>query len=209
VLSLSQILTFLAAAMLLTLTPGPDNLMVLGISLSRGGRQGIIFGVGCALGCVSHVFMAIIGISAFIIASPKAFFMLKFVGGAYLIYLGSQLFLGERSKKIDIPKLPDDSSNKVIFIKGLVASSINPKVAIFFISFLPQFVVPHQGNITFQFSVLSLIFILQAVFVFCFIGYFSGAIGNLLRKNVNIVSWLDWIGGALLVFLGIRMWFGS
>ena len=188
---------------------GPDNLMVLGIALSRGKLQGIIFGLGCALGCLSHTFMAILGISTFIVASPKAFFVLKFAGGGYLMYLGIQIFFDQKYTKIDDHKLSDFSSNKMIFIKGLFASSINPKVALFFISFLPQFVVPSQGNIAFQFGVLSLLFILQAVLIFCLIGYFSGSVGNFLRNDMKMISWLDRISGILLVFLGIRIWISS
>ncbi len=208
-LTLSQILAFLATAMMLTLTPGPDNLMILGIALSKGKRQGMIFGLGCALGCLSHTFMAIVGVSAFILASPKAFFALKFAGGTYLIYLGSQILFNQKYKKINIPELSDYSSSKIIFIKGLAASSINPKVALFFIAFLPQFVAPYQGNATFQFGVLSLIFILQAVFIFSLIGYFSGSIGSLFRHHIKVISWLDRISGTLLMLLGIRIWISS
>jgi threonine/homoserine/homoserine lactone efflux protein len=208
-LSFSQVLAFLVTAMVLTFTPGPDNLMVLGIALSKGKRQGMIFGLGCALGCLTHIFMAVIGVSTFINTSPKAFFVLKFAGGAYLIYLGAQIFFNKNYTVIGAPISSDFSSTRRIFIKGLLASSINPKVALFFISFLPQFIFPHQGNVAFQFGFLGLVFIFQAIVIFCLIGYFSGLIGSMFRHNIKMISWLDRISGTFLVLIGIQIWISS
>uniref|UniRef100_A0A8W7PUZ1 LysE family translocator n=1 Tax=Anopheles coluzzii TaxID=1518534 RepID=A0A8W7PUZ1_ANOCL len=85
-----QLATFTAAAMLITLSPGPDNLMVLSLGIAKGRRQGMAFGLGCALGCITHTLLAALGVSALIAASPTAFGLLKFAGGAYLVYLGWQ-----------------------------------------------------------------------------------------------------------------------
>jgi len=205
-LTLSQILTFLIAAIVLTISPGPDNLMVLGISLSKGRRQGIIFGLVCALGCLSHTLMAIVGISALIISSPNAFAILKFFGGAYLIYLGIQIFLTQKNVATNTQDSLHNGSVSIIFVKGLLASSINPKVFLFFVSFLPQFVVPLQGNVPLQLAMLSVIFIAQAIFIFSLVGYFSGSIGDVLRRSRKINLWLDRISGGILVLLGIRIW---
>lgn len=208
-LTFSQILAFLFTAVILTITPGPDNLMVLGISLSKGKRQGIIFGLGCGLGCLSHTLMAVVGISVLIVSSPKAFAMMKFIGGAYLFYLGAQTFLNQKYITTNNQQSLQDTSISITFVRGLLASSLNPKVALFFISFLPQFVIADQGNVTLQLVVLSCIFIVQAIFIFSLIGYFSGSIGNILRCNPRMNLWLDRISGGILVLLGIRIWVTS
>lgn len=205
--TLSQIFAFLITAVILTVTPGPDNLMVLGISLSKGRRLGIIFGIGCALGCLSHVLIAMLGVGIIIISSPNLFAMLKFLGGAYLIYLGASILLTHKYGKLSEQKTTHYQDASLTFVKGLLASSINPKVALFFISFLPQFVVPHQGDVAIQLGVLSILFITQAIFIFSLIAYFSGSIGNALRCNPKTGLWLNRISGSLLVLLGIRTWF--
>lgn len=181
-ITLSQTFTFLITAVILTITPGPDNLMVLGISLSKGRRQGIIFGIGCALGCLSHALIAVLGVGIIIIFSPNLFAILKFLGGVYLIYLGASILLTNKYGKFS-EKTTNYQDASLTFIKGLLASSINPKVALFFISFLPQFVVSHQGHVAIQLGLLSIIFITQAIFIFSLIAYFSGSIGNILRCN--------------------------
>lgn len=208
-LTLSQILAFLIAAIVLTISPGPDNLMVLGISLSKGRRQGIIFGLGCALGCLSHTLMAVVGISVLIVSSPKAFAIMKFIGGAYLFYLGIQTFLNQKYITTNNQQSLRGISISTTFVRGLLASSLNPKVALFFVSFLPQFVIADQGNVTLQLTVLSGIFILQAIFIFSLVGYFSGSIGDVLRCNPKMNLWLDRISGGILVLLGIRIWVTS
>jgi threonine/homoserine/homoserine lactone efflux protein len=205
-LTLSQVFSFLITAVILTVTPGPDNLMLLGISLSKGRRQGIVFGIGCALGCLSHTLISMLGVGMIIISSPNLFAILKFLGGVYLIYLGANILLTHKYAKFSEQKTTNYQNTSLMFIKGLCASSINPKVALFFISFLPQFVVSHQGHVVIQLGVLSIIFIGQAIVIFSLIGYFSGSIGNVLRCNPKAGFWLDRISGSLLVLLGIRTW---
>lgn len=148
-LTFQQLLGFLVAAVLVTMAPGPDNLMVLGIGMSKGRRQGIAFGLGCAVGCLSHTLLAVAGISALIAASPAAFMALKTVGGLYLLWLGlnawrsAGAFSSHAATAIEM-------SPKNLFMKGVFANAINPKVALFFFSFLPQFVIPANGGAGWQ-----------------------------------------------------------
>ena len=145
-LSPDQFLAFLAAAVLITASPGPDNLMVLGVGMSRGRRQGMAFGLGCALGCLTHTVLATIGVSALLAASPTALTALKVVGGLYLVWLGIGALRSRGGARVDgAGALPDESLLR-LFGKGLFANSINPKVVLFFLSFLPQFIVAGQGN---------------------------------------------------------------
>lgn len=203
-LTAAQILSFLLAALLITATPGPDNLMVLGMGMSRGRARGIAFGLGCALGCLSHTVLAVVGVSAMIAASPMAFTALKWVGGAYLVWLGIQALRHAGSGRLEAQGLPGQLL-RTLFAKGMVANAVNPKVVLFFLSFLPQFVVPSQGAVGLQLGVLGLVFTLQAAVLFGLLGYFAGAIGGWLNRRPRAGLWLDRIAGTVFIGLGLRM----
>lgn len=200
-----QFLGFLAAAMLITISPGPDNLMVLSIGMSRGRQQGVAFGLGCALGCLSHTTLAALGISALIAASPLAFSLLKIAGGLYLIYLGIGAIRSRGMiKPGDSSAMPDESLRK-LFTKGLIANSINPKVVLFFLSFLPQFVIQADGHVAWQTAQLGLVFTAQGVVLFGLLGYFSGAVGAWLTRRPRAGLWMDRIAGTIFIGLGLRL----
>jgi threonine/homoserine/homoserine lactone efflux protein len=201
----AQLLSFTLTAILITATPGPDNLMVLGMGMSKGPRQGIAFGLGCALGCLSHTLLAVLGVSALVAASPLAFTALKWLGGGYLVWLGVNALrlAGQGPKLSGLDAGPD--STRSLFLKGMVANTINPKVVLFFLSFLPQFVVPDQGRIGMQLGILGFIFAVQAGILFAAIAYFAGSIGGLLTRRPRASIWLDRIAGAVFVILGLRM----
>ena len=157
-----QFLGFLLAAILITASPGPDNLMVLGVGISRGRKQGIAFGLGCALGCLSHTLLATLGVSAVIAASPLAFATLKICGGLYLVWLGVQAWRSGGATKVEKLAASNESLRR-LFAKGLFANAINPKVVLFFLSFLPQFVIVERGAVSWQTAQLGLVFTAQAV----------------------------------------------
>lgn len=207
-LTLSQFLPFLLAALLITATPGPDNLMVLGMGMSRGRRQGMAFGLGCALGCLSHTLLAAVGVSALVAASPLAFTLLKWAGGAYLVWLGVQAIRstlghagGGAVRAVGGPGEP----LLRLFLKGMFANAINPKVVLFFLSFLPQFVVPGNGPVGLQLGLLGLVFTAQAALLFGLLGYFAGGIGGWLNRSPRAGLWLDRIAGTVFIGLGVRM----
>lgn len=204
-LSPDQFLAFLAAAVLVTASPGPDNLMVLGVGMSRGRRQGMAFGLGCALGCLTHTVLATIGVSALLAASPVAFTALKVAGGLYLVWLGIGALRSRGGAKVDgAAALPDESLLR-LFGKGLFANSINPKVVLFFLSFLPQFIVAGQGNASWQTAQLGLVFTAQACVLFGLLGYFSGAVGLWLNRRPRAGLWLDRVAGTIFIGLGLRL----
>jgi len=200
----TQIVSFLLTTILLTATPGPDNLMVLSIGISGGRRSGMAFGLGCAVGCLSHTVLAVVGVSAILAASPVAFMLLKWTGGAYLVWLGIQAL-----RKAGLGQMPSGSAGekslRSLFLQGLIANAINPKVVLFFLSFLPQFVVESQGQVEWQLGLLGLLFSLQAAVLFSLLGYFSGAIGAWLNHRPAAGRWLDRVAGAIFVVLGARM----
>ena len=200
-LSPEQLMAFLAAAMLVTASPGPDNLMVLGVGMSRGRRQGMVFG----LGCLTHTLLASIGVSALLAASPTAFTVLKVAGGLYLVWLGIGAIRSRGGAKVDgAAALPDESLLR-LFGKGLFANSINPKVVLFFLSFLPQFIVAGQGNPSWQTAQLGLVFTAQACVLFGLLGYFSGAVGLWLNRRPRAGLWLDRVAGTIFIGLGLRL----
>jgi threonine/homoserine/homoserine lactone efflux protein len=203
-ISPEQFAGFLAAALLITVSPGPDNLMVLGMGMSRGRKQGMVFGLGCALGCLSHTILATLGVSALIAASPTAFTALKVFGGLYLIWLGIGALRSRGGARVEGGGLPDESLLR-LFGKGLFANAINPKVVLFFLSFLPQFVVTARGDASWQTAQLGLIFTLQACILFGLLGYFSGAVGKWINRNPRAGMWLDRVAGAIFVGLGLRL----
>ncbi|MEH6433929.1 LysE family translocator [Massilia sp. DD77] len=199
-----QFAGFLAAAVLITLSPGPDNLMVLSLGIAKGRARGIAFGLGCALGCLNHTILAVIGVSALIAASPTAFMALKIAGGLYLIWMGWQAIRSRGGAKVGAAGGADETPGQ-LFVKGLVANSINPKVVLFFLSFLPQFVVATRGDANWQTAALGLTFTAQAALLFGMLGYFSGAIGQWLNRTPTAGLWLDRVAGAIFIGLGLRL----
>ncbi len=205
-LSPDQFLAFLAAAMLITLSPGPDNLMILSFGVSRGRRQGMTFGLGCALGCLSHTLLATLGVSALIAASLWAFTALKICGGLYLVWLGIGALRSQGSTfQASSEAGQSQDSLRALFVKGLIANAINPKVVLFFLAFLPQFVRTAEGSIAWQTAQLGIVFTLQAAILFGLLGYFSGHVGQMLVRSRKAGMWLDRIAGAIFVLLGLRL----
>jgi threonine/homoserine/homoserine lactone efflux protein len=204
-LTLPQFATFLAAAILITLAPGPDNLMVLSIGMARGRKPGVAFGLGCALGCLNHTLLAALGVSALIAASPTAFTALKIVGGLYLLWLGIQAIRNARA--LGAPqggKALSETPGK-LFVKGLVANAINPKVILYFLAFLPQFVDSPRGHVAWQVVQLGVIFTVETLIIFGAIGWFAGNVGERLARRPAIGTWLDRVAGGIFVALGLRL----
>ncbi|HEX8964595.1 MAG TPA: LysE family translocator [Rhodocyclaceae bacterium] len=203
-LTLPQFAAFLAAAVLITLAPGPDNLMVLSIGMARGRKPGVAFGLGCALGCLNHTLLAALGVGALIAASPLAFTALKVAGGLYLMWLGVQAIRQARPVGVPRAAAPAESPGR-LFVKGLVANAINPKVVLFFLAFLPQFVDAPRGHAGWQMAQLGLVFTFETVLIFGAIGWFSGHVGERLARNPSLGAWLDRTAGGIFVLLGAKL----
>jgi threonine/homoserine/homoserine lactone efflux protein len=199
-----QFFGFLLAAILLTASPGPDNLMVLGLGMSKGRKQGMVFGLGCALGCLSHTFLAVIGVSAIIAASPTAFTALRIGGGLYLVWLGIGALRSTGGQSAARAQAPAQSL-KNLFMKGLLANAVNPKIVLFFLSLLPQFVIAANGNVPGQMLALGVTFTVQAAILFGLLGYFAGAIGTWLERKPGAGKWLDRLAGTVFIALGLKL----
>ena len=202
-LSVEQFFGFLLATSLITVAPGPDNMMVLSIGMSKGRKPGIAFGLGCALGCLSHTLLAALGVSALIAASAEAFTTLKICGGLYLVWLGFNALRSAGGTSIK-----DAGANQTpmgLFVKGIFVNAINPKVILFFMSFLPQFVVPGNGSVTAQMALLGITFTVQAAVIFGLLGNFAGTVGQWVNSSPRIGFALDRLTGIIFVGLGLRL----
>jgi threonine/homoserine/homoserine lactone efflux protein len=148
-----RFLVFLASAALLAITPGPGIFYVLARSLSGGRREGLHSSVGTFVGGLSHVFAAALGVSAVLAASAVVFHAVKYAGAAYLMWLGIRMI---RSRNIEVSTAPATPSHGA-FRQGILTEILNPKTALFFLSFIPQFITPERGHVFFQFIVLGIL----------------------------------------------------
>jgi threonine/homoserine/homoserine lactone efflux protein len=203
-----QFAAFLAAAVLVSLSPGPDNLMVLSLGAARGRLQGMAFGLGCAMGCLNHTLLAAVGVGALIAASPLAFTALRVAGGLYLMRLGWLALKSRGGAKVDTAAVASETPAQ-LFWRGVVANAINPKVVMLFLAFLPQFVDSTRGDAPWQIVQLGLTFTLQAALIFGALGWFAGQVGAWLNRHGNAGLWLDRTAGVIFVGLGLRLIFGG
>ncbi len=202
---LEVLLAFLAASALITIAPGPDNLMVLSVGISRGRMAGIGFGLGCALGCFVHTLWATLGIGAVVMASEDTFTVLKMAGAAYLVYIGVMTW--RFAGKASLIKLDDGSAEPMMvhLRRGFIANVINPKVALFFIAFLPQFADPGRGPVWLQMVLLGAVFAAQTVLIFGSLGWFAGGIGARLQRQPALAVWLDRCAGTIFFALALHL----
>ena len=204
-LTLDQLLAFLLAASLITISPGPDNLMVLSLGMSRGRKQGMAFGLGCALGCLSHTLLAAVGVSSLLLASPIAFTALRVGGGLYLFWLGVQALRSRGGAHVP-SDAPDQTAMQLLW-RGVLANAINPKVMLFFLAFLPQFVQADRGDVSWQLAALGVAFTAQAAALFSALGYFAGTVGQWFARWPVVAVWFDRLAGLIFCGLGARlMW---
>jgi len=188
--------------MALTLAPGPDNLFVLTQGLARGRKPAIVTALGMCSGVSVHTAAAALGISAVFYSSVLAFDIVKYAGAAYLLWLAWRTLREPSSARL---AAADARPLALLFKRGFIMNVLNPKVALFFLAFLPQFVVAGNGPVAVQMMFLGLIFMLQAVAIFCAIAYFSGGIGRRILANQKLARWFDWLTAGVFVSLGIRL----
>ncbi|MCG8309064.1 MAG: LysE family translocator [Cytophagales bacterium] len=181
-MELGVILSFIGAAVILSLMPGPDNLFVLIESLTKGPKNGIAISVGLGLGVLIHTLAAATGLSIIIQKSAIAFSIVKYFGAFYLFYLA---FTAYKEKQVDLKFHTTKNRDEVRVIhlirKGFLMNVLNPKVSLFFIAFLPQFVTGNGYNVTVQMILLGVIFMIQALLIFGLVAVLSGR----LTKYVN------------------------
>jgi threonine/homoserine/homoserine lactone efflux protein len=192
---------FLAAGILLNLTPGPDTVYILGRSIAQGREAGIASALGICVGSIFHTCAAALGLSAILATSALAFGAL---GGAYLIFLGIKMIL-DRRKHLSLPSHFRRRTTSAAFRQGVFTNILNPKVALFFLAFLPQFIDPTSSVKVLAFLALGFAFVTTGTIWCLILAWFASAFSERLRTNETVAQWLNRTAGALFVFLGLRL----
>ncbi len=213
-----HLLLFMAAGLLLNLTPGPDVLYIVTHALRSGARAGMWAALGITAGCFVHIFAAALGVSALMAASSTAFALLKWAGAAYLVYVGGRMVLARapsvsglsamntiaNGQRISCPK-----ALKSVFFQGFWTNALNPKVALFFLAFVPQFITPAIDNKPLAFLLLGLLFNFNGLWVN--IGWALAAAW--MARRVNAVQrgmhWLERVAGVLFIGFGFKLAFSD
>ena len=198
-----DIALFLVASALLTIAPGPDIVYVLTRGISQGPRAGFAAALGFATGCVFHTLLAALGIAALIRSSEIAFDLVRYVGAAYLVWIGVQA-LRHRSR-FSIEGGGGARALTTIYRQSVIGNALNPKVTLFFLSFLPQFVNTSAGHVGWQMALLGAIFMVQTIVIFGVVALFSGWIGAWIRRKPAIGTRLNVFAGPTFIALGIRV----
>ncbi len=195
-------LTFLIAALMLNIAPGPDMLYVIGRSLGQGRKAGIVSALGIFVGCWAHILAAAFGIAALLRSSPIAFNMVRYAGAGYLVYLGVKMIV--KRGNLAAQQLKPDSL-AAIFRQGVITNVLNPKVALFFLAFLPQFIDARRGSVVWQILLLGLIFNIGGTVVNLGVACAGGTLGELLRRNARFARLQQWFTGLVFIGLGARL----
>ena len=211
-MSTDELLLFIAAGLLLNLTPGPDVLYVVSNALRSGARTGMVAALGITAGCFVHIFGAAVGLSALMAGSAMAFSILKWAGAAYLLYVGLHLLRPGPDAVVDLSRVPPLSGEflgpgrfRPIFFRGFWTNVLNPKVALFFLAFVPQFITPEMDNKPVAFLLLGLLFNFNALWV----NFGWALVAAFLVRRSGVVQrslrWLDRLAGALFVAFGVKL----
>ena len=207
---LHQLLLFIAAGWLLNLTPGPDVLYIVSHSLRSGGRAGIVAGLGITAGCFVHIAAAAVGVGALLAASAAAFNVLKWLGAAYLLFIGLRLLFARAggsplARAAEQVGRHEPAELRRVFLGGFWTNVLNPKVALFFLAFVPQFIAPGTQNTALVFVLLGVLFNLNAIPVN--VGWALAAAW--MARRVGAVQrgmqWLDRAAGVLFIGFGLRL----
>lgn len=195
---------FLTASILLTLAPGPDILYLLTKSLSDGAKSGIILACGLVSGIVFHTTLVMVGVAALIKSSATALLLLKIFGAAYLLFLAFGAFKSARAgKKLSLSKSGAKSSLAALYKRGVLMNVLNPKVLLFFLAFLPQFVDLNGSSL--QILFLGVVFAAQALIIFSIIALCAGRVRNLILRKKNIGQILNFVEAAVLTLIAVGL----
>jgi len=204
-----HLLLFIAAGWLLNLTPGPDVLYIVSNSLRSGARAGVVAGLGITAGCFLHIFAAALGVSALLAASSTAFTVLKYIGAAYLLWVGVKILLAKAPlHSPDLMNMAGEAGKprglSQVFLGGFLTNVLNPKVAIFFLAFVPQFIAPDADNKALAFVLLGVIFNLNAIPVNS--GWALAAAWMARRKAMQeSLLWLDRAAACMFIGFGLKL----
>jgi threonine/homoserine/homoserine lactone efflux protein len=196
---------FMAASWALILAPGPDTLYVITRGVSQGRKAGLLSALGVTLGILVHTVFAAFGLAMILQTSAMAFLMVKYIGAGYLVFLGIKALRNKSS--FSLLAQAEEMDSRTVLWQGMLSNVLNPKIALFFLAFLPQFVDQSSRYISVQMVVLGLTFAGCGVIFLSVVGYFAGGIGHWLSHKPQIANKLRWLTGIILVGLGLRLAF--
>jgi threonine/homoserine/homoserine lactone efflux protein len=199
----AKLALFVGISWALIIAPGPDMLYVITRGMAYGRKAGILSAIGVICGILVHTMAAAFGITLIFQTSAHAFLVVKYLGAIYLIYLGIKAWQDKGTFSLQTPT--SSMSSQALFWQGVLSNVLNPKIAIFFLAFLPQFVDKGNSHVTLQMVILGLTF---ASFGLCFllvVGYSSGAIGSWLTHRPHYAQFLQRLSGSILIGLGVRL----
>ena len=204
-LGIHELWLFILSGVLLNITPGPDTVYVIGRSMQMGWRGGAAAAFGISCGCLFHVAAAAIGLSALLMASSTAFSILKLVGAVYLVVTGLQMLWSRPALAAAMDEAGRNASLQRVFLQGVFTNALNPKVALFFLAFLPQFVAADSAHKTLAFLVLGLIFITGGTLWCLGLAAFAAKAAGGIRQSAGAIGWINRSLGALFIYLGVRV----
>lgn len=196
---------FILAGLILNLTPGADTMYILGRSVSQGKKAGILSALGIATGALVHCLFAALGLSVILAKSALAFEIVKYIGAAYLIYLGIKMLISKTDENFELKNNNERVNYRKIYLSGILTNVLNPKVALFFLAFLPQFINPEYSQSFLPFLILGLTFVTTGTIWCLALAVFSSKLSDTIRKNYMIKKWLDKITGGIFIALGIKL----
>jgi threonine/homoserine/homoserine lactone efflux protein len=206
-LGVHDLSVFIAAGVLLNLTPGPDTALVIGQSMRHGTRGGVLAALGVSAGCFVHISSAAIGLSALLLTSAFAFTVIKWMGVCYLCYAGLRMLFARETKSKPVNNPPKPS--KSIFWQGFLTNALNPKVALFFLAFLPQFIDAGSPQKAVAFAFLGLIFNFTGTAWLLVVAWGASSTASAIRSSTKIKIWLERAIGTMFVTLGAKLAFSE
>lgn len=210
-------LLFVAAGLLLNLTPGPDVLFISANAMRTGARAGVVAALGISAGCLVHVGAAALGVSALLAASSTAFAALKWLGAVYLGWVGVQMLRAAlrhhaSNREARLADLTDDrgrfdslDSLSAVFRRGFLTNVLNPKVALFFLAFVPQFITPGTAHTGWMFLLLGLVFTFNGTWVNVGWALATAWLARRTAELARVARWMDGVAGAVFIAFGVRL----
>ena len=203
-IELSNLVLFIGASFILCLVPGPDNIYVLTQGMTKSKKAAVVTTLGLTTGLIIHTTAAALGVSAIFQTSEIAFDIVKYVGACYLLYIAYQAYK-YRDEPLDLSVQNSSIELRKLYIKGFIMNILNPKVSIFFLAFLPQFVSPASGSVTLQMISLGLIFMVMTIVVFSSIGIAGNLLSSKLLEKPSIVKYMNILTSFVLASLGLKL----
>jgi threonine/homoserine/homoserine lactone efflux protein len=199
----NSLIVFMLATVTLNITPGPDMLYVIARSIEQGRSAGIASAFGIAAGCVVHLLAVTLGLAGLLAAVPAAYQIVKYAGAAYLVYLGVRVLINRQSSNGNAQL--KQASLRAAFLQGAVTNILNPKVALFFLAFLPQFVNRAEGHVAGQLILLGILFNTSGTLVNVGVAMAASYTGDRFKSRVKNSAVFRWLTGGIFIALGLRL----